>query len=74
MNIHLGSKTLKLMANMPEDSIRSTLEANVLPNFTKIYTSIYGVNPEGLDPWLENIGKELQNSIQSHLLDCFKSK
>ena len=59
-----------------QDTIRSLVEHQILPNFTAIFLQAEeGAGPggEALDGWLEGLLAEMQGSIERHLKHVFQN-
>jgi len=76
VNVHLGEQTLGCKAPLPQKTIRSLVEHQILPNFTSIFLQAEeGAGPGGatLDTWLEGLLAEMQSSIERHLKHVFQN-
>ena len=70
VNVTFGGQSLSSKAPLPKDKIRTALETQVLPNFTRCFIQPdESLGPEGgsMDDWLKNVTSSMQGSIEKHL-------
>lgn len=75
VNVTFGGQSLSSKAPLPKDKIRTALETQVLPNFTRCFIQPdESLGPEGgsMDDWLKNVTSSMQGSIEKHLTKVFR--
>jgi len=75
VNIKQSKSKVECKPTMPSNEIRSVLQQQVLPIFTKLFIqSEKGIAPDGItdmDEWLGKLLSTMQANIESHLLSAF---
>jgi len=74
VNVHMGDQTQMFKAPFPQHKLKSFVEGQVLPQFSKIFVQDKeGCAPEGepLDEWLQGLLGEMQGTIERHLTKVF---
>lgn len=74
LTLHLTLALTLAQAPVPRDKIRTALELQVLPGFTRAFTQEHeNMAPDGgsMDDWLKETTVSMQRSIEKHLSQVF---
>ena len=79
VNVTFGGSTANYKATLPKEQIRTTLEHDVLPSFTRSFVQAHeraappGGRAATMDEWLKDVTMSMQGSIEKHLARVFSA-